>query len=284
MNDETEKYKEVKTDLISIRSQAGELLVDSRDVARVFNVEHSSLRKLIEQNEVHLSQLGVYRFQIAKPPVGSAGGRPEKFAFLNFDQVAFLLTLTRITKETIKFRLQLILAFKKAREELKPVDTLLLAIPEVWQKTFPDNFYIALLKIYGGEFNRSKNKPSWVGSWTNKFIYEPIYHGLSQELKRKRSQYVESTGKDCDWIRLHQFLEENAKDALRDTISKVTAILQISEGKQSFAEHYVALYGGAIQMKIEDLLKDPSSEPTYFDEGIRRSTLKAAVEFDPKNS
>ena len=184
------------------------------------------------------------------------GGNPRKFAWLNFDQVAFLLTLTKTTELTKEFRLRLILAFKQARETLRPVDTLLLALPAAWKKTFQDDFYIGLLHIYGAEFDKQKNKPSWVGGWTNKFIYEPIYHGLSSELKKKRNQFVADTGRDADYLRLHQFLEENAKDQLRTTIAKVTAVLQISRSKQDFAENYTQMMGGEMQLRIEDLLKD----------------------------
>jgi phage regulator Rha-like protein len=249
---ENKDYKEVHTDLITIRSQAGELLVDSRNVASVFQLQHKTLFRTIQDNRESLETLGQLRFQ---REVASGGGNPRKFAWLNFDHVAFLLTLTKSTTQTREFRLRLILAFKKAREELRPVDQLLLAIPTTWKKTFKDDFYIALLNIYGAEFNKNKNKPSWVGRWTNRFIYNPIYSGLSDELKRKRNEFVVDSGRDPDWIRLHQFLEDHAKDQLKEMIAKITAILQISQGRQEFAEHYAAMMGGGMQLRIEDLLE-----------------------------
>lgn len=204
------------TDLITIRSQAGELLVDSRNVAKVFQIQHKTLFRTILDNSEALETLGQLRFQReVGTPRPQGGGNPVKFAWLNFDQVAFLLTLTKTTAQTKEFRLRLILAFKQAREKLRPVDQLLLAIPTSWKKTFQDQFYIALLNIYGAEFDKNRNKPSWVGWWTNRFIYEPIYQGLSTELKKKRTEFVTDSGRDPDWIRLHQFLEENAKDQLK---------------------------------------------------------------------
>jgi phage regulator Rha-like protein len=253
-NDEPKDYKEVDTGLITIRSQAGELLVDSRNVAKVFHVQHKSLFRTIQDNREALETLHHLRFQREVGYRAQGGGNAEQFAWLNFDQVAFLLTLTKTNEQTKDFRLRLILAFKKAREQLRPVDTLLLAIPTQWKLMFKEVFYVALLNIYGAEFDKNRNKPSWVGGWTNKFIYEPIYAGLSVELKRKRAQFVSDSGRDPDWIRLHQFLEENAKEQLRETIAKVTAILQISRTKQDFAEHYAAMMGGGFQLKIEDLM------------------------------
>lgn len=253
---EKKDYDELNTDFITIRSQAGELLVDSRNVAKAFEIQHHSLFRTILENKESIETLGQLRLQREVVAGHQGGGNPTKYAWLNFDQVAFLLTLTKTTELTIRYRLRLILAFKQAREKLRPVDTLLLAIPTSWKPMFKETFYVALLNIYGAEFNKNKNKPSWVGGWTNKFIYEPIYSGLSSELKRKRAQFVADSGRDPDWIRLHQFLEEHAKDQLRETIAKVTAILQISRTKQDFAEHYAAMMGGGFQLKIEDLLAD----------------------------
>ncbi len=222
----------------------------------MFQVQHKTLFRTIQDNREALETLHQLRFQREVGYRVHGGGNPIQFAWLNFDQVAFLLTLTKTNAQTKQFRLQLILAFKQAREKLRPIDTLLLALPAAWKKTFQDDFYIGLLNIYGAEFNKQKNKPSWVGGWTNRFIYEPIYRGLSAELKKKRNQFVTDTGRDGDYLRLHQFLEENAKDQLRTTIAKVTAVLQISRGKQDFAENYAQMMGGVMQLRIEDLLKD----------------------------
>jgi len=254
--EEKKDYQELNTDFITIRSQAGELLVDSRNVAKAFEIQHHQIFRTIQENKEAMETLGQLRIQREVGYRAQGGGNPSLFAWLNFDQVAFLLTLTRTTELTIKYRLKLILAFKQARERLKPVDTLLLAIPDAWKKTFQDEFYIGLLNIYGAEFDKTKNKPSWVGAWTNRFIYNPIYQGLSGELKRKRGQYGLDSGRDTNWIRLHQFLEEHAKDQLRTMIGKVTAILQISRGKQDFAENYAAMMGGVMQLRIDDLLNE----------------------------
>ena len=58
-----------------IFNQGTDFIVDSRDVAKVFKIQPKSLRKLIEDHETHLTRLGVWRFEIAKPLPGSEGGR-----------------------------------------------------------------------------------------------------------------------------------------------------------------------------------------------------------------
>jgi hypothetical protein len=237
--------------LIQIKNQGPDLVADSRQVAEVFGIQHDSLFSLIDKNESELEQLGHIRFEIdrgVERPQG--GGTQPRFAWLNFDQIAFLLTLTRSTEKTKEFKLRLIIAFREAREKLRPVDGILLSIPEKWQKTFKDDFYIALLQLYGDKFDASENKPSWVGTWTNRFIYEPIFTGLSGELKSRRSAYVASSGKDPDFIRLHQFLEDHAKEDLKDQITKVTTLLKVAVSKLDFLDHFRALMYGNHQYKL----------------------------------
>lgn len=244
-------------ELIPIKNQGSDLVADSRHIAELFEIEHKNLRETIEAHEEQLTQLGVYRFETAKPT--PSGGRPEKYILLNFDQIAFLLTVTRPTAKTKEFRLKLIVAFRNARERLRPVDGLLLTIPDKWKKTFEDEFYIALLRLYGDTFKKSENKPSWVGWWTNRFIYEPIYAGLSNELKSKRTSYCADTGADADYLKLHQFLEKYAKDELQKHIVKITTLLQLSGSKLDFVEHFAALFHGHRQLKlfIAELSEDP---------------------------
>ena len=134
-------------ELIKIYNQGSDLMADSRAVAKLFGVQHESLRRLIEEHAAQIEQLGVFRFEIGKPPAGSLGGRPERFCYLNFDQIALLLMLSKPTDVTKDFRLRLIIAFRDARKRLRPIDRALLSMPDDWRKTFPDDFYAALLKL-----------------------------------------------------------------------------------------------------------------------------------------
>jgi hypothetical protein len=235
-------------ELIKIHNQGADLMADSRAVAKLFGVEHKSLRKLIEEHSAQLDQLGVWRFEIAKSNTNDAG-RPEKFCYLNFDHIALLLTLSKPSESTKDFRLRLILAFRDARNKLRPIDHALLSIPDDWKKTFPDDFYIALLKLYGDEFEKSENKPSWVGRWTNRFIYEPLYNGLPDELKRRRQ--IRSDDKTGDaFLKLHQFIEKHAKKNLEKHIVKVTGLLEAATSRSQFLELFAAVFYGQKQLLL----------------------------------
>jgi phage regulator Rha-like protein len=88
-------------ELLHIHNQGSELRADSREVAKLFGVEHESLRKNIEVHTPELEQLGHLRFEIGhgvKRPQG--GGPQEKFCYLNFDHLAFLLTVSKPSEAT----------------------------------------------------------------------------------------------------------------------------------------------------------------------------------------
>lgn len=236
-------------ELIHIHNQGSELRADSRDISKLFGVEHQSLRETIEGHEGQMAELGVFRFETDKPASGSLGGRPEKFCFLNFDQIAFLLTITRATAQTKDLRLRLIIEFRDARNRLRPVDHALLSIPDAWRKTFQDDFYIALLKLYGDRFEKPGDTPGWVGRWTNKFIYEPLYNGLPEELKRRRTIRWDETGTE-GWLKLHQFIEEHAKKNLEKHLNKVIALLQAATSPAHFIELFSSVFYGQQQLLL----------------------------------
>lgn len=233
------------------------MLADSREVAKLFGIEHESLIVDLDRHPRELEQLGHFRFEVGNGIKRSqGGGRQQKFAYLNFDQIIYLLTVTRATGITRDFRVRLIIAFRNARIRLRPVDSILLSIPADWKKTFKDEFYIALLRVYGDKFDASENKPSWVGKWTNKFIYDPLYQGLPKELKAKRMVHCDESGKETDWIKLHQFLEAHAKDALRDHITKITTLLEASRSSSHFFELFAAVFWNQKQLLLSDFTKD----------------------------
>ena len=233
-------------------------MADSRDVAELFGVQHESLRKLIEDHLSHLEQLGNIRFQIGhgvERPQG--GGRQVKFTYLNFDQVAFLLTLSRPSDAMKDFRLRLIIAFRDARKRLRPIDNALLSMPDFWKRTFEPDFYTALLQLYGARFERSEGTPPWVGRWTNRFIYEPLFNGLPEELKQRRKFHLGDT--EDSWLKLHQFIEKHAKKNLHKHLTKITALLEAATSPAHFLELFASVFGGSQQ-----LLLGPPGPPDEF--------------------
>jgi len=91
--------------------------------------------------------------------------------------------------------------------------------------------------------------PSWVGRWTNRFIYEPLYNGLPDELKRRRKVHVGEEGSEA-WLKLHQFIEQHAKKNLDKHLIKVTALLQASTSRSHFIELFGSVFYGQTQLLL----------------------------------
>ena len=236
---------------ILIHNQGSELRADSRQVAKFFEVQHESLIRLITENLPHFEAIGHLRFEIGNGiKREQGGGAQQKYCYLTEPQVGFLLTLTRNTGRTTELKLALIQQFQKARVQLRPVDTTLLSLPTNWQKVFSDDFYHALLGLHGYEFKRSEGTCSWVGAFTNKYIYGPLWDGLSAELKAKRAQRTTENSDDAACLKLHQFLEANAKVALERHVLKVTALLQAAQTPEHFAELFASAFRGQTQMLL----------------------------------
>jgi len=102
--------------LVELKPVKGEARVDSRIIARELGNQHESMIRLIDEYQSDFEEFGVVRFQIGKPPKGSKGGRPERFALLNEDQAYLLLTYAKNTPEARRLKVNLVKAFARFRE------------------------------------------------------------------------------------------------------------------------------------------------------------------------
>lgn len=105
------------TNKLSIERKGETLVVDSRLVAENLGIEHRAFMQTIKKYESKIEQrFGVITFEMSKPPEGSQGGRPEKFAWLTEDQSMFLMTLSRNTNQVVECKANLVEAFSQARQ------------------------------------------------------------------------------------------------------------------------------------------------------------------------
>lgn len=107
--------------IVTVEVRGEVLVVDSRLVAESLGIEHRALMQSLKNYEAQVEQaFGVVTFEMSKPPVGSQGGRPEKFAWLTEEQATFLMTLSRNTEQVVNCKANLVKAFVEARNALKP--------------------------------------------------------------------------------------------------------------------------------------------------------------------
>ncbi|MBC7603757.1 MAG: Rha family transcriptional regulator [Ramlibacter sp.] len=98
-----------------MNKDADEPRADSRVLARHLGLDHRNVFALVSDHRADFEELGVLRFQTAKPLAGSVGGRPERFALLAEDQAFLLLTYSRNTDRVRSLKVRLVKAFGEVR-------------------------------------------------------------------------------------------------------------------------------------------------------------------------
>ena len=97
-----------------------------------------------------------------------------------------------------------------------------------WQKTFPDIYYQELFRLNGWDFTVKgiKKRPSVIGKWTNKLIYEQLPPGVLEELKNK-------TPKSTKGNRTSRYFQSLTDDYgsphLRGQLTQVITLFQLSD-------------------------------------------------------
>ena len=104
--------------MINIVQHHGQNVVDSRVIAQDLGIAHKNFLETVRKYSTQLEQFGVFAFETAKPLGASTGGRPETFCYLNEDQATFIMTLSRNTDRVVQCKMNLVQAFKNARQTI----------------------------------------------------------------------------------------------------------------------------------------------------------------------
>jgi hypothetical protein len=116
----------------------------------------------------------------------------------------------------------------------------LLEMPAIWRKTYPDEFFIQVMKTYGFPYDPEKdgNTPQFVGKFINEYVYQALHPKLPKELKAKQKKIKNEEELD---VLMHQFFSEDGKEILDTHLTKIITILQISENINQFKTHWAKL-------------------------------------------
>lgn len=91
-----------------------------------------------------------------------------------------------------------------------------------WLKTFPDDFFIELDRIYGNQKTTSQKRPQYYGRFINKYIYDPIENGY---VKNKLNQ-LNITDEGKRKARFHQWLTDEGRTILIHQIGRVQGLME----------------------------------------------------------
>lgn len=147
-----------------------------------------------------------------------------------------------------------------------------------WQLTFTDDFYKEVYRLWGLPFipKYIKNKPSFVGKLTNKYIYDLLPRGVVDKVKEKTGKTEKGNWK----YKWHQSLTpEVGKEHLKKQIIEVTTLMSISQSKEQFDSLFQQKYNKApiqLQLEFNEQIKEPKL--SEYDQ-----KLKKAIEYNPNN-
>ncbi|WP_342480245.1 P63C domain-containing protein [Paenibacillus sp. FSL L8-0340] len=120
-----------------------------------------------------------------------------------------------------------------------------------WTKRFPDEFYKEMFRLRGWDYPRPAGKrPSIVGFYTNKYVYDLLPPGVKAELQAKNP--VISAGRR-KW-KHHQFLSQDIGNVhLEKHLLKVITLMQAADTWEEFQRKFNRVFN---IMEIEQVEMD----------------------------
>ena len=146
-----------------------------------------------------------------------------------------------------------------------------------WQLTFTDDFYKQIFRLWNLPFipKYIKNKPSFIGKLTTKYIYDGLPKGIISKIKEN----VGKTEKGNWKYKWHQTLTpEVGREHLKKQIIQVTTLMEVSQSKEQFNELFQQKYNKKpVQLQLEfDEETEQPKKLSKFDE-----KLKKGLDFNP---
>lgn len=159
-----------------------------------------------------------------------------------------------------------------------------------WQKTFPDIFYKELFRLNGWDFTVRgiKRRPSVVGTWTNKLIYEQLPKGVLEELKEKTPKNVFGKYK----ARFFQSLTpETGNPHLTGQLNQIVTLFQLSDNMEHMWNQFEKLksrQSGQLELPFDFDKDGRTIEPEYIEPLPKLSkfnkSLKRGLGYNPKTN
>ncbi len=199
---------------ISLQHVGGELRIDHRIVAEGLRQKsHKDWRhNILEKYEADIADFGgVFKTTLDDGTV---------VWHLNEDQVNFVGSLSRNSRQVINFKKALVKEFSRARTELASlarkdqiIKACILPQPTPWQKRFEADYYDQLSRLTDLKAQGHKRPARW-GALTKELIYDYLPEGVTAALMECRRQHGE-------WQKLHQFLSPEGLRAFENHMRSV---------------------------------------------------------------
>jgi prophage antirepressor-like protein len=131
------------------------------------------------------------------------------------------------------------------------LERFLLEAPGTWQKEFGDDYFAAVMRLYGHGFSRKSGTPGFVGTFTKTYVYEPLLAGLTDELKARRAACADANPNTFSGLeKLHQFIRSERKELLRRHVIVVTTLAQNAHSIEEFQESFNRVFNNEDQLPL----------------------------------
>jgi len=154
-----------------------------------------------------------------------------------------------------------------------------------WIKTFPDEFFDELNRLYENETTRSSKRPQYYGKFINTYIYEPLENGyIKAELDKKN---IKDDGKRK--ARFHQWLTKFGKEQLTKQIWKVLGAMQVSTDLEN-AKFLLAKQAGMTTFSKdlfetkEVIVKPPKQQKIKENHNVKTAEVIKDIQENPKET
>lgn len=105
---------------LAVIEHQGQHVVDSRLIAAELDIAHKSFIRTIKKYSTELQAFGQLGFEIATVTNSVGAVNQVTFCYLNEDQATFVMTLSRNTDKVVQCKMNLVQAFKEARQKVVP--------------------------------------------------------------------------------------------------------------------------------------------------------------------
>lgn len=107
---------------LTVENKNGQLVVDSRLIAKELGIEHKNLLSTLDSYLTELEfAFGSVTFETATRKDNNKGGNQPKVAYLTEEQATFLMTLSRNSEQVVQAKIHLVKAFSKAKQALSTI-------------------------------------------------------------------------------------------------------------------------------------------------------------------
>lgn len=150
----------------------------------------------------------------------------------------FYVKCNRIVSDILNLELN------KQHETLKLSD-FLNQIPSQWRKTFPDEFFAEVMRLWQGNYDwsRSDGTPPFVGNIINKYVYDYLDETIVDKAKQIQAECEQQAF-------IHQFIEDKyGKDVLKSHINVIINFMKASLDKDMF----IGFYNNLVRSKSKQI-------------------------------